>query len=51
MLQANTELAKKLATLEKKYDAKFRVVFDAIRDLMQPPVKPKRHIGFRKEEA
>ena len=51
MLQANTELAKKLATLEKKYDAQFRVVFDAIRDLMQPPVKPKRRIGFRKDEA
>ena len=51
MLQANTELAKKLATLEKKYDSQFRIVFDAIRDLMAPPTKPKRHIGFRKEDA
>jgi hypothetical protein len=51
MLQANTELAKKLATLEKKYDAQFRVVFDAIRDLMAPPAKHKRRIGFRKEDA
>lgn len=30
MLQANTELAKKLAVLQKKYDAQFRIVFDAI---------------------
>jgi len=50
MLQANTELAKKLATLEKKYDAQFRIVFDAIRDLMTPPAKQKRRIGFRRED-
>jgi hypothetical protein len=51
MLQANTELAKKLAALEKKYDAKFRIVFDAIRDLMEPPAKTKKRIGFRKEDT
>jgi hypothetical protein len=49
MLQANDELAKKLAALERKYDAKFRIVFDAIRDLMEPPAKMKKQIGFRKE--
>jgi hypothetical protein len=37
MLGANVELAKKLDALEKKYDAQFRVVFDAIRELMTPP--------------
>jgi len=47
MLQANAELAKKLDALEKKYDSQFRVVFDAIRELMQPQGKPKRPIGFR----
>jgi hypothetical protein len=46
MLQANTELARKLDALEKKYDARFRVVFDAIRKLMAPPVIPKKRIGF-----
>jgi hypothetical protein len=46
MLQQNTDLARKLATLEKKYDAQFRAVFDAIRELMKPPEKPKRRIGF-----
>jgi hypothetical protein len=48
MLQQNTELARKLATLEKKYDAQFKVVFDAIRELMTPPAQSKRRIGFGK---
>jgi len=51
LLQANADLAKKLASLEKKYDAQFRIVFDAIRELMAPPTKPKRRIGFRKDES
>jgi hypothetical protein len=47
MLASNTELARKLVALEKKYDAQFKVVFDAIRELMKPPEpKKKRPIGF-----
>ena len=46
MLASNAELARKLAAMEKKYDAQFKVVFDAIRQLMSPPAKPKREIGF-----
>jgi len=47
MLASNVELARKLATLERKYDAQFRVVFEAIRELMTPPEpKKKRPIGF-----
>lgn len=47
MLASNAELARKLAALEKKYDAQFKVVFDAIRELMTPPdPKKKRSIGF-----
>jgi hypothetical protein len=46
MLSSNADLARKLETLEKKYDAQFKVVFDAIRQLMSPPAKPKREIGF-----
>ena len=47
LLASNANLARKLATLEKKYDAQFRVVFDAIRELMTPPEpKKKRPIGF-----
>ena len=37
MLASNAQLARKLAELEKKYDAQFKVVFDAIRQLMAPP--------------
>ncbi len=47
MLASNVGLARKLAALEKKYDAQFSVVFDAIRELMTPPTpKKKRSIGF-----
>lgn len=46
LLSSNAELARKLESLEKKYDAQFKVVFDAIRQLMSPPAKPKREIGF-----
>ena len=46
MLASNAELARKLAALENKYDAQFKVVFDAIRQLMSPPARPKREIGF-----
>lgn len=43
----NEELARKLNALESKYDRQFRVVFDAIRELMRPAEAPaKRHIGF-----
>jgi hypothetical protein len=47
ILQDNAGLAKKLTSLEKKYDARFRVVFDAIRELMASPAKSARRIGFR----
>lgn len=46
MLAEHAELARKLARLERKYDAQFRVVFDAIRELMTPPTKVKPTIGF-----
>jgi hypothetical protein len=46
LLLANAELAGKLELLERKYDAQFKVVFDAIRELMAPPAKSKRSIGF-----
>jgi hypothetical protein len=51
MLASHKELARKLAALEKKYDTQFRVVFDAIRELMTPPEpKNKRPIGFSRGE-
>lgn len=50
LLQQNTDLARKLDALERRYDSQFKVVFDAIRQLMTPPVKPRRRIGFGNEE-
>ena len=50
MLASHVELARKLSALEKKYDAQFKVVFDAIRQLMEPPPPKRRHIGFHTEE-
>jgi hypothetical protein len=50
MLLSNTELARKLAVLENKYDAQFKAVFDAIRQLMAPPEKKGRSIGFHVPE-
>ena len=47
ILASHKDLAKKLEELEKKYDAQFKVVFDAIRELMAPLPPQPRRIGFR----
>ena len=49
MLASHEELARKLDALEKKYNAQFRIVFDAIRQLTAPPTpeQKRRRIGFR----
>ena len=46
ILADNAGLARRLDELEKKYDVQFKVVFDAIRSLMQPPEPKKKRIGF-----
>ena len=46
MLAGHGDLARKLAALERRYDSQFRVVFDAIRELMAPPSKAQGPIGF-----
>jgi len=50
MLAGHKDLARKLADMEKKYDSQFKIVFDAIRQLMIPPDTKKRKIGFRRDE-
>lgn len=53
MLVTHEDLRKKLADLERKYekhDNQIKAVFDAIRELMKEPAKPKREIGFRVKE-
>jgi hypothetical protein len=46
VLGAHKALARRLAELEKKYDSQFKVVFDAIRQLMEPAKPKPRRIGF-----
>lgn len=43
---SNKELAAKIDAMEKKYDAQFKAVFDALRKLIMPPDAPRRQIGF-----
>jgi len=46
IMSQHKDLAKRLDKLEKKYDAQFKVVFDAIRQLMIPPEPKRKRIGF-----
>jgi len=50
MLASHADLDRKLVSLEKKYDAQFKVVFDAIRKLMTPSASKPRRIGFHRDE-
>ena len=51
VLASHKDLARKFAALEAKYDSQFKAVFDAIRQLMNPPPDPRRRsIGFRHKE-
>lgn len=50
LMDGNAEFARKLAALENKYDAQFKVIFAAIRELMLPPAPPTREVGFHVRE-
>jgi hypothetical protein len=55
MLSSNAELSRKLAELEKKYDYRFKIVFDAIRALTETDEREKQHqarkrIGYHSEQ-
>lgn len=51
MATSNADLARKLNALERKYDGQFKIVFAAIRELTEPPVKKRsRRIGFRSDD-
>jgi hypothetical protein len=47
LLGTHEELARKLAELERRYDERFKVVFEAIRAIMTPPGSAAKRIGFR----
>ncbi|MGD9935016.1 MAG: ORF6N domain-containing protein [Dehalococcoidia bacterium] len=50
MLAGHADLAARLDDLETRYNGQFRVIFEAIRELMAPPVAPGRRIGFATPE-
>ncbi len=50
MLSTNANLERRLKDLENKYDAQFKVVFDAIRQLMAAPERASKKIGFQLRE-
>jgi hypothetical protein len=51
MLASNAELTRILDAPERKYDARFMVVFEAIREIFKPPDKPQRPKGFQIRET
>ena len=46
LMDSNRDLAQKIGEMEEKYDGQFRIVFDAIRQLITPPAQPSRELGF-----
>ena len=46
MIESHKDLKRKIEDMEKKYDGQFKLVFDAIKYLIEPEIKPKRKIGF-----
>ena len=48
VLESHLDLARKIRMLEAKCDSQFAVVFEAIRELMAPPVRPAKKIGFER---
>ncbi|WP_218082290.1 ORF6N domain-containing protein [Anthocerotibacter panamensis] len=50
LLASNEELAQHLGELEQKYDEQFTIIFEAIRQLIEPPDPPKRRMGFTSED-
>ena len=47
LISSHADLARKLEELERKYDGQFKVVFEAIKQLMAPPMPTKKQkIGF-----
>ncbi len=50
IVASHADLSRRLDTLEARYDGQFKVVFDAIRQLMSPPDPPRKRIGFREDD-
>ncbi|RKY29750.1 MAG: ORF6N domain-containing protein [Candidatus Omnitrophota bacterium] len=50
IIMTHKDLARKIEDMERKYDQQFKIVFEAIKQLLAPPEKPKRRIGFHPVE-
>jgi len=50
MLMTHKDLKEKIEAMEKKYDYQFKIVFEAIKELLEPPVKAKKKIGFLRDK-
>jgi len=50
MILSYRELQKKINEMEQKYDKNFSAVFEALRELITPPEKPRRRIGFKQDD-
>lgn len=50
MLSAHEDIKRQIESMEKKYDSQFRVVFDAIKELITEELKPQRKIGFERKK-
>jgi hypothetical protein len=50
IMSTHKDLARKINDMEKKYDHQFKIVFDAIKQLLAAPEAKKRRIGFRREK-
>jgi hypothetical protein len=49
MLVTNKELREKIENLEKRYDKKFKIIFEVIKKLVSPTKQPSNKIGFKTE--
>jgi phage regulator Rha-like protein len=50
MLSTHEDLKKKIEEMENRYDHQFRIIFDAIKQLIEEDLKPKRDIGFERNK-
>lgn len=51
LMATHADLRRKIESMEKKYDHQFQVVFDAIKQLLDPPTQTKRKIGFHPDQT
>ncbi len=51
MISSHKNFQKKLESMEKRYDEQFRVVFEAIQQLLKEDAKPVKKVGFKMKKV